>query len=107
MLLIKLQAFQEGLKRGAPLAVAALISALLIVVIHEDVQVGLDFFYGAVELFPEGHLIKFVLNSLIQSFHSMRITTSLDNYGKVIVFKQWRSWRDSGTKGYQEEIKGH
>ena len=37
---------------------------------------------------------------------SMRITTSLDNGVQVVVFKQGRSWDDSGTEGYQEEVEG-
>lgn len=36
----------------------------------------------------------------------MKIATSLDNYAKVVVFKQWRSRHDSSTKRYQEEIEG-
>lgn len=69
MLLIQFQAVHEGLERGSSLAVAALVGALGVVLLHEGVQVGLDFFDGVVELLPKGHLVKLILNGLMEPLH--------------------------------------
>lgn len=69
MLLIQFQAVGKGLKRVAPLAIAALMGPFGVVVGHEGVQVGLDFIKRAVQLFPECHIIEFSLDGLVQLLH--------------------------------------
>lgn len=58
----------EGLHGRPSLTMFSLVSSLVIVVIHEDIKVDLDFFNGFVDFFPERHFVKLVLNNLVQPF---------------------------------------
>ena len=44
----------------------SLIGSLVIVIIHEYIEVDLDFFNRFVDFFPEGDLVEFILNDLVQ-----------------------------------------
>ncbi len=69
MLPIEFQVVQECLLGSPALAVTALIGPVIIISVHELVQILLHFFYGMIQLFPESNLVKLVLNGLVQSFH--------------------------------------
>ena len=58
----------EGLHRRSALTMFSLIISPLIVVIHEDIKVDLDFLNRFVDLFPESDFIEFILNNLVQPF---------------------------------------
>jgi hypothetical protein len=63
--LTKRPSILEDLQGCPALAVFYLIGSCVFIVIHEDVRVDLDFFNGRIDLFPECHFVKFVLDNLV------------------------------------------
>ncbi len=56
----------KGLHGSPSLTMFSLIGSLVIVIIHEYIEVDLDFFNRFVDFFPEGDLVEFILNDLVQ-----------------------------------------
>ena len=61
-----MQTVSEGLQRRPPQAPLAAVGALGVVVLHVNIQVGLDFVKGVVDLFPECCPVELVLNRLMK-----------------------------------------
>ena len=66
-MLIKWPSILEGLHGRSALAVFSLIGSLVIIILHEVVQVLLDSFNGFVELLSEGDFIELVLDGLVET----------------------------------------
>jgi len=67
--LIQRQIVDKGLHRGAPLAVTSLICPVIVVPGHKYIQIGLDLFYGSIQLSAKSHLVKFLLDCLVETFN--------------------------------------
>ena len=66
--MIKWPSILEGLHRRPALAMLSLIGSVVIIILHEVVQVLLDFPSGFVELLSERDLVELVLDGLIEPF---------------------------------------
>jgi len=65
-LLVERPTVLEGLHGRPALTVFSLIGPFVVVVMDELVEVDLDFLDRGVDFFPEGDLVEFVLDDLIQ-----------------------------------------